>query len=316
MILKKTALIIGAGASRPYLFPTARELTQLLLGQNVERQNVPNDVLINMGFQTGGYGAFCKWLHARLGQHHISIGDLEHFQRRFRLSQFYSVDAFLAANPIFKELGALLIACILLKCEKEESLEGDWYQLLFNELVAEGKDFPDGQLSIVTFNYDRSLEMYLYKTFRSAYDLSEADAWAIVRRVKIIHVYGSLGPLPRMSNQQGIRYGNDGAMEEASSYIRLVQPRAESEKIDEIRAVIEAAGRVVFLGFGFDAMNLDAIGARYSTVPMFASCYNLSVPAMKLATKRLRDPGRSDIIKWGDRAHHVADFLHNSEALA
>ena len=312
MLPDKSVFILGAGASRPYLFPTANELRDLILERNESGQ-----VLENMGFRSNAIGEYHAWFEDRMKAHSIDKEDLEQFQTRFRRSQFYSIDAFIAANPKWSHEGSIMIAAILLKCEREATLEGDWYQILFNELVADGRDFPAGWFSIITFNYDRSLETYLLKAFINAYNLSGSEAGAMIERINIVHVYGSLGSLEYGGSGSRVKYGAVGAMQGAAKNIKLVSPRAESEQSAEITLILEKASRLVFLGFGFDPMNLRALGVRRSTIPVFASCYHLPVSTMKHAEATLlnNDYGLAKMF-WGDRDHKVADFLSNTPAFA
>ena len=143
MIPARTLLILGAGASRPYLFPTGAQLTDLILERKDKLERGDNrELLANMRFDTGPFYAneqlipaqeqnpflhYSHWLKTTLKMYGVDEEDLRQFQGRFRLSQAYSIDAFVADNPGFKRLASLMIAAILLRCERLERLEGDWY---------------------------------------------------------------------------------------------------------------------------------------------------------------------------------------------
>ncbi len=64
------------------------------------------------------------------------------------------------------ELGKFLISYILMGYENEEKLfeqKDNWYKYLFN-IMAQNCKFDEliqNQVSFITFNYDRSLEMFL-----------------------------------------------------------------------------------------------------------------------------------------------------------
>lgn len=296
MIKRKTVLILGAGASRPYLFPVASELRQLLL-----EENEPTELLSNMGFQNNPLGEYHSWLETTLDQRHVVEVQKKSLQTRFKLSEIFSIDAFLAYNPGFDSLGRMMIAAILLRCENVRTLRGGWYQALFNEIVANGPDFPDGILSVITFNYDRSLELYLCRSLMFAFHLEEEEAWKMVARIKIVHVYGDLGPV-----RGDVPYGDYEAMGRAAQAIRLVRPHGKSEKIEEIKTVLEPPATLIFLGFGFDPLNLDAIGIiRNPDYSIHASCLALSRSRIKQTQDRLGD------MYWGASNQDVSDFLHN-----
>ncbi len=285
-------------------------------------QNIANNRLVG-AHQDNLQSSYRDWLEDRLRVHEVEEPELRDFQKRFSASQFFSIDAFIAANPFYKVLGSLMVAAILLKCEQEQRLNGDWYQLLFNELVAKGPDFPPNALSVVTFNYDRSLEMFLFSAFVNAFGLKPMAAWSMVELIKIVHVYGDLGKLPPSGDTEAVPYGRTGAIRQASERIQLMSPRAEDEKTTAIRSLTNGASKVVFLGFGFDSMNLDVVGVKPTSVPTYASCFNLSIPAMRRVEDRIRRQSAAigayvyePVLRWGERGHMVGDFLHNSEALA
>ena len=70
-------------------------------------------------------------------------------------------------------------------------------------------EFSEHALSIITFNYDRSLEEYLYRVLGALYN---RDAEELVQGLSIIHVHGDLGPLD-WESQRGRKYGGPFAME-------------------------------------------------------------------------------------------------------
>ena len=170
MTSHKTVLILEAGASRPYLLPTGGELRDLLLQRN------SNSIVKSLQLSGPDQQFYADWYQGLL-RDHIAQEQIEHFRRRFAESEFLSIDRFLAFNPEFDDIGRFMIAAILLSCERTPHLKGDWYQILFNELTTEGPDIPVDLLSVVTFNYDRSLEWYLFRSFRAAFHFSDDEAW-------------------------------------------------------------------------------------------------------------------------------------------
>ena len=202
------------------MFPVASELRQLLL-----EENEPTELLVSMGFQNNAVGEYRAWLEAILRPLHVVGVSKKSFQTRFALSEIFSVDAFLAYNPGFDSLGRIMIAAILLRCENVRTLRGGWYQALLNEIVTNGPDFPDAILSVITFNYDRSLELYLCRSFMSAFRLEEEAAWKMVARIKIVHVYGDLGPVRGV-----VPYGESDAIARAAQTIKCSFDRPPDRK--------------------------------------------------------------------------------------
>ena len=339
MIPNSTVLVIGAGASRPYMFPTAAELRNLILERD---ENL--DLLKSMGFtatsrnevppETYAGAApdypndekyiprkYRDWFEYRIRIHRVDEFRLKSLQEQFRLSEFYSIDRFVAENEDWKQIASLAVSCILLRCEQMDRLEGDWYRLFYNELFAEGKNIIDGNLSIVTFNYDRSLEAYIHRALRNGFNMSGEEAWRIIDQLNIIHVYGDLGSL-KEQNKGYVKYGNNGGMQIASERIQLLTPRLQSERRSEVESLLQAASRVVFMGFGFDRLNLGVVPVSSIGKKVYASCYHLSESAKKRAEDTFgrfltisdRELGNRPVI-WGDKTHTVMDFLQNSHAL-
>ena len=119
-------------------------------------------------------------------------------------------------------------------------------------------------------------------------------------------MYGDLGLL---HGEDSIGFGDWLASIRAQDHIRLIGNRAQSERIEDITKLIDQAARLVFLGFGFDSMNLDALGLgpklnRY----IFASAKGLS------AVQKANAQSRIGKINWGDPDETVVRFLHNSLA--
>ena len=91
-----------------------------------------------------------------------------------------------------------------------------WYEYLWGRLQeGTGGDFEklkQNKLSVITFNYDRSLEHFLFTAIKATYGLQqrEADAADFFINVPVKHVYGELGVLPWKFNYlQEYRNQND-----------------------------------------------------------------------------------------------------------
>ena len=153
MIPKPTTLIIGAGASTPFGFPTGYTLLQKALVWGDVGNGKTNPTIF-------------KWLG-------IDQQKLDSFRVALSRSGKKSVDSFLEHRPEFLDVGKAVIALELIQCEREHELfkrDGkSWYEYLFNELNTVFDDFDQNKLSILTFNYDRSLEHYLLTALQHSY---------------------------------------------------------------------------------------------------------------------------------------------------
>ena len=88
---------------------------------------------------------------------------------------------------------------------------GDWYEYLSERLNPSFDEFEHNKLSIVTFNYDRSLEHYLFTSLRKWHRRSVDDCIEKFAKLPIIHVYGQLGkiPYPQRGCRQYLPFGED-----------------------------------------------------------------------------------------------------------
>src|SRR4051812_27414002 len=179
MINQPTVLVLGAGASIPYGFPSGAKLVEMICGEAGQRYL--NKI-------------------APLGQklRIISQSRIEGFQDALRRSGELSIDAFLEDRPEFIELGKKLIACALIPCEVEANLWNDisksWYHYLFKSMSCRFEDFSKNKITFVTYNYDRSLEHFLMQRIKNKYPVTAEAAEAAFRQIKIIHLHGTLCP--------------------------------------------------------------------------------------------------------------------------
>ncbi len=132
MIQTQTVLILGAGASGPYGFPSGYELLIRVLDLGIANQ------LIRAGFEAG---------------------EVKQFQYSLGHSGTLSVDAFLEHRPEFLRIGKFAIALLLIPFEDEARLftkysSPGWYDYLFGQLSTDFDSFGANRLSIITFNYD------------------------------------------------------------------------------------------------------------------------------------------------------------------
>lgn len=239
----KTVLILGAGASCGYGFPVGSRLRQMILDLRDDE-----DAANAMGF---------------------GPSTLRRFVDAFRASQNYSIDSFLGRRPELVEIGKAAIAYVLLACEQKADLTADsntdhWYQYLVNELAAdEWNTFDPSWLSIVTFNYDRSLPFYLSETLQNIYNKSHEEVTERLSSLKMVHVYGRLGdpftgiPFGNLNTEHMYAYVRDAARE----LVIIPEGRDDSPTVTNSQALIRSAERICFLGFGFDETNIRRLGA-------------------------------------------------------
>jgi hypothetical protein len=167
------------------------------------------------------------------------------------------------------EIGKKCIASILFECEDSRALfdengeKDHWYQYLFNQLAkSDWDDLTFSDISIINFNYDRSLEHFLYLAIQSAYGKSADDVKKKLESLRMIHVYGSLcKELPGPNDYLDYDGKIDAEKVNAGTKGLVVIPegRIDSPTLINAREWLEAARSICFLGFGFDALNVERL---------------------------------------------------------
>lgn len=262
MITTKTVLVLGAGASEPYKFPLGRELVKRVCDF------------------AGSPGAeeWCKGMRDHLyNAHSADVGYWNTLLSRIRglgtelgIARPGSIDEFLERRPDIADAGKLVIAKILLDAEQAskhhlygDRTKGHWYDFLRSRLVSSPEDFGQNRLRIITFNYERSLEHYLFESLWPYYriDIEKEEYAGMMNQIGVIHIYGSLGPLPWQSKAHTVRYGTKAHEEiwEAGKSIRILHEGTGDEveeNLSKAREWLEWADRILFLGFGFHPDNV------------------------------------------------------------
>lgn len=253
MITEPTVFVLGAGASKPFGFPTGVELYRLI---EKDKFSLPPVAPHN---PRGG-----KMLVSRKGV----------FCNKLANSGFFSVDAFLEHRTDFIDIGKLVIACTLIPCETHSrvmtSHESNWYRYLFERMNCQADSFGENRVSFITFNYDRSLEHFLFTALTTTYRFPDKDAMAIIDQLGIVHLHGTLGAYDPV-NGQGRDYEphlDRHDVDMAANDINIIYDDDLSDtdpQFSKARELICAAKQVVFLGFGYHEKSMQRL--RLSDVP-------------------------------------------------
>lgn len=263
-MITNAVFILGAGASCPYGFPSGRELRKKILTEYVSDYE--------------------KYLKAKgaiepgMSEEHQpeELHMAKKFVERFRKSTTGSIDLYLARNPEFNELGKRAIIFRILAAENASGFrertkirDQDWYTWLFEQMTDElvkKEDFlrfSENDVSFITFNYDRSLEHFLYDSlFNSFHGLAVEEIIKQIRQIEICHVFGQVGPLEWQAQHSTIEYRiNVGCTNvgDLADNIRIVYEEGENHELERARKIISRAQRVFFLGFGYAQENLEAL---------------------------------------------------------
>ncbi len=291
--MTQTTLILGAGASASYKFPTGFELTKkiLALEENIQ-------LLIYFSGQSSTL--------------------VRKFFQSFRMSTAMSIDSFVAKNPQYTEIARTAIAMVLMEMEDHEvffnhTIDDHWYRYLVNKLCLDGWDaFDPSRLRIVTFNYDVSLEFFLATAVSHMYGKGAADVIEKLAKLEIVHVYGKLDrPL---STYGQIKTDIDPSDEKteitkhdvkrACAGIHLMgEGREDIRHLQTIQNIIHTSDQIGILGFGFDAVNVDRIfgGIAFAGPDngkkMFATTKGMTEAESKAAMLQIN---KRDLTPYGD----------------
>ena len=257
-INNKTLFILGAGASVFFGLPTGAQLVK-----NITKGN----------YEIAG----------------ITGTDLEEFKKKLKNTGLKSIDLFLeyAYKNYSKEdsekyigIGKEVILYFMRIGEKQfnyneivEKVNDNWYLELWDRIHDKQYKLRDGSITFITFNYEFSLEIFLYKVIRHtnySNKLEKEDKEKIIdliKKIKIIHIYGTVGDIilntdvqifsPDFSidsdNLMGIKYDKDR--------IKLIHERNDADSdIKEAKKIVEEAGNIYILGFGYDDINMKKLG--------------------------------------------------------
>lgn len=293
--MKKIVLVVGAGASHELDFPTGYDLINRII-ENID---------FNHNYSFGnGEGQFLDMVNQFLN----AIGKKSETQEENEQNKIFfqttllpikeelrvwanenkSLDAFLNRDGndiLVKEFGKFAIAYYIIGQEEwliRENLyafRSNWLREFIERHLQPAKaKFCSGEMKvrIITFNYDRIIEHFLYNFLRhtdpgiTGFDRESGSdqSKSIVENLGIIHVYNKIADLEwENTSSNFIRFGerndNKSHLTNASSMIQLIAEsglgRVSSEKISEIRAVIAEAEKIYFLGFGFDQDNMSIL---------------------------------------------------------
>jgi hypothetical protein len=264
MIDTPTLFILGAGASKPYGYPTGAELRADIVNNfSADIKNIAGDK-INTSLSV-----------------ELAIEQVDNFVKCFSKSSLKSIDKYLALNPDHSYIGKIAITRSILKHEmlsvfreNVDNANEDWYTYLYNYMTdgftkpEDYKHFCENKVAFITFNYDRSLEYFLYDSFFHSFNQKEVDMRKYIDGLipfPIIHVYDTVGALnlsdwfSHSIDYQG-RFNNFSSIEARSKDIRVIgEDRAGEEMRKQVKKLLVDYKRIFFLGFSYAQENLDAI---------------------------------------------------------
>ncbi len=295
----------------PYGFPSGKDLVEQICAATL-----PHVVSSRTGMAKSlEMNQITKLFHSQFG-----TNTTEEFGNALYLSQKPSIDTFLEHRKKFIDIGKFAIALLILDKEIKdniisfESRGKGCYQYLFNTLNTSWEGFATNKVSFITFNYDRSLEQYMYISLKNSYGKTDEECSELLSSIPIVHVHGSLGAL-RWQRKDGIQYGQLqyyyahhskwllGFMSLASKQIKVItEDQAQSEEFQTAVNFLLNAERIYFLGFGYNAVNLQRL--RLLDVPKVKENlkFKSEIIPLRGTGLNLEDAEKNSIHdKWGIR---------------
>ncbi|MCH7760389.1 hypothetical protein IIA15_03170 [candidate division TA06 bacterium] len=296
MIQRETLLVLGAGASVPYGFPDGHTLAQQIWNKLSETVEDP----LKLQLQECGF----------------ELKEIYEFKKELQLSHQPSVDAFLENRQEYINIGKAAIAAKLIPYELLQVLDREggglkWYEYLFNQMSGSRNDFEKNNLSIVTLNYDRSLEYFLFRALKHSYGLIDNEAVDLLKSIPIIHLYGQLGK-PDFYDKTGRPFTPEVSqvnikkcIDEIQIFHELVEDSAE---LKEARELVSKSEILCFLGFGYHPENIKrlSINESFKGINMLGSVYQFGKNEINQVHRLLK--GR---IRVGANNENALQFLRN-----
>lgn len=251
MIRTPTTFILGAGASLDCGFP---------LGNGLVRHIVES-------IAGGRAEHVARWV----GE---DVAMVQQFARELAESNIDTIDAWLEKRPAFLKIGKASIAQTIARFERPGELNSGWYRVLWQRLTMGAnnpKDFFHGNnVHFITYNYDRSLEQFLSKSFFGTYGVHYQEHGTL----PIYHVHGMAGGFNYLKAEVGARpYSaiddfSQVGWEHAKMASQRIQVMFEKSDYDyvinNVVPWIEKSQRIFFLGCGYHKVNLQKIRYEYN----------------------------------------------------
>ncbi|POO55033.1 hypothetical protein CTT39_17465 [Agrobacterium rosae] len=276
--------MIGAGASAEFDLPVGAGLREMII----------NCATFDTRFLEGRGKGDMDLYYAIRSRKDFSVeaqSALKLIERKLYLKT--SIDVFLDHNrhtPWLVEVGKLLIAlCIgraeagskifrALDRERElldlRALKDTWIEYFARILLdVESPDDIGKQVTIICFNYDRCIEMYLMMAIAQTFpDVDLQRAHTIVSEMDIIHPYGTLGLLPSRfrggADEKHVPFAPEmdrNAWQMIKDLKIFTEREHDAEVLQRIRHSVAYSDNLIFMGFGFASQNMELLDTRTIT---------------------------------------------------
>lgn len=295
MIKTKTVFILGAGTSVEAGFPDGMNL----------RDKISNYLNFSFSGNSLERGDHQIWAAIEKYANKNGTQRKDLFLKSIELSNSIhhspSIDTYLNAHNHDELVGTIgkiaIVKCILeqeknsLFSEFEESTFGfltkkfqdTWYSEFFKIIHA---NVPKNKIteifdkiSIINFNYDRSISVYLIRSLMEHYGIDLNKSKSLVRNLNIIHPYGSVGSI-FTEDDDYVPFGkiqNDVLFRNFSKIVTFNDDYQNSLVKNLMEQKLSEAKNIVFLGFAYHDQNMNLLKIKTKSVKyVFGTCYNMS----------------------------------------
>jgi hypothetical protein len=283
MIRTKTTFIVGAGASCELQMPSGPELVaKIAQALDFERYGAE--------LQTRDSVLLLQYLSKAANR--VANGEqaLHAAALRIRTAAKLggSIDSILqqhSGDEMVLTCGKLAIVHFISQAESKSTLrltprlEGDlplqgtdtWLYQLARLITA---DVPRMQaerclddLSIISFNYDRSIEHFLPHAFVMAFGMTLQEGQRLIAaKLNVLRPYGAIGRLPwQLGDGPDLEWGTENPWNIhniAGQIFTLSERQNNRQLIMSLHSAVATAKRLVLLGFGFQPQNIDLLFDR------------------------------------------------------
>lgn len=244
MISNPTTFVLGAGASIDYGYPSGKALKDKMIIDIKNQKSREYQLLRELNFDDYYIQQFILSLE-KSGQK--------------------SVDAFLENRLELVDLGKAAIAIQIIQCEQAQKLhyaENNWYEYIYNKMNSPFEEFDNNHISFITYNYDRSLEQFLFLSLKNSYGKSDPEVAEKIGQIPIFHVHGIVGNLDWQTNK-GWPYSPDRHIDRVKQVMLMIniisEIQDEKDHFSKAWKILNNSERIIFLGFGYHKENIERL---------------------------------------------------------
>ncbi len=287
MLKENTTLVLGAGASFDAKMPLGTDLAEQIAAITYFE--------FDHGLTNGDHRFFSILQAAYPDREELN----DHLRFCRKISEgvrlWRSIDNYVDSNsvePKVANCAKLAISELILRAERESPLfvhdphkarfdrrniGETWYDEFANitfQSVPLGRITEElEKLRVISFNYDRCFQQAIALWISTAYHITLPEAYELVRRIKVVFPYGTIGPLPNAQGLNGLQFGaipQTATMKEISGIVRTYSETLLDEQASADLSEAYGFGKVVvFLGCAYHPQNLKLLKDQRNSFERF-----------------------------------------------